>query len=182
MRANFIHIEPFLRSVLDSGIQGDIAEFGVWHGTTFMPMAELARINNRTIHAVDSFAGMAQETARDDGRYLKGSLNVGGSAVFRELTKPFKNVQIHQGYIPEILSELDSIRFAFVHLDVDQYQPTLDSLRFLWPRMNKGGVLICHDWFADSKVLAAGAILDWMKDNNIDLTGELPSNHCWFIK
>jgi O-methyltransferase len=168
MRANFIHIEALLRSVLDTKIPGDIAELGVWHGTTFMPMAELARQDGRRIHAVDSFEGMAQETDRDGDRFRKGALSVGGSDVFRCLAKPYG----------ETITQ-----FAFVHLDIDQYASTLDALRFLWPRISPGGVLVCHDWWPEENTLAAGAISDWMAEENIMMAGESRySQHGWFIK
>jgi hypothetical protein len=184
MRANFIHIEELLRSVLDSEISGDIAEFGVWHGTTFIPMAELARINDKVIHAIDSFAGMAAETSKDGGKYTKGALSVGGSAVFKELAAGFGEViKIHEGFIPQILNDFDpNIKFCFVHIDLDQYQPTLEALNFIWPRMNAGGIMVCHDWFKGKTQLAAGAINDWKANNNIQMTGSMDSSHCYFIK
>jgi len=184
LRANFVHIEELLRRVLKDGTPGDLAEFGVWHGTTFMPMAELARIHGKRIHAVDSFAGMAQETPRDGGQFRKGALDVGGSAVFRMLVKPFGGtVAVHEGFVPNVLRELADARFAFVHLDLDQYAPTLAALRFLWPRMERGGVLVCHDWFVDRDTLAAGAIRDWTLEMGVSLAGSLDeSGHCWFVK
>jgi len=181
MRANFIHIEPMARAVIEFSTPGDFAEFGVWHGTTFIPLAELARQDGRAIHAVDSFAGMAKETARDANRYREGALSVGGSATFRSLAKPFPNIEIHEGFVPSILDELADTTFAFVHLDLDQYAPTLDALRFLWPRMADGGVVICHDWFRGKDVLAAGAIVDWMNESGVSPAGECSmSQHIWF--
>jgi len=184
VRANYIHLDHLIRSVLAAPVPGDIAELGVWHGTTFMPMAELAKQHGRTIHAVDSFAGMAKETARDAGQYVHGVLSVGGSDVFRLLTRPYgQTVVIHEGWVPAILSGLDACRFAFVHLDLDQYEPTLVSLRYLWPRMNPGGVLICHDWRRERNFLAAGAIADWMKETGVPMAGETPNTgHGWFVK
>jgi len=183
MRANFVHIERLVRDVLLRGVSGDMAEFGVWYGTTFLPIAELARDNGRMIHAVDSFIGMAKETERDGGHYLEGSHSVGGSKMFRELVRTHHNVSVHEGFIPAVLSQLDGARFCFVHIDLDQYKPTLETLRFVWPRMELGGIVACHDWFGNSNLLAAGAIADWMKESGVALAGEQTrTQHCWFIK
>lgn len=185
MRANFIHIEELLRAVLESQTKGDIAEFGVWYGTTFIPMAELARINKKVIHAIDSFVGMAAETSRDGGKYRQGALSVNGSAIFRQLAAGFPEgvVKIHEGFIPVILKGFDpGVKFCFAHIDLDQYQPTIETLNFVWPRMNPGGVMVCHDWFCDATQLAAGAINDWKAKNKIEISGSLASNHCWFVK
>jgi hypothetical protein len=31
-------------------------------------------------------------------------------------------------------------------LDRDLYEGTLDALRFFWPRMNSGGIILSHDY------------------------------------
>ena len=36
--------------------------------------------------------------------------------------------------------------FAFVHIDVDLYEPTKDSLEFFYPLLSPGGVLLCDDY------------------------------------
>lgn len=38
------------------------------------------------------------------------------------------------------------MQFRFVRLDVDLYQPTLDSFEFLHPRMVPGGTVSCDDY------------------------------------
>lgn len=162
MRANFIHIEEQVRQVLDGQVAGDLAEFGVWLATTFMPMVELARLHGRAAHAVDSFRGMAAPTARDAGRYPAGSLDVGGAAMMRNLASQYKGtVEVHEGWIPEVLGELEGVRFAFVHVDLDQYAPTLAALRFVWPRLSYRGVMMCHDYVEGQQTLASAAIAEW---------------------
>ena len=37
-------------------------------------------------------------------------------------------------------------RFSFVHLDVDLYQPTMDSLEFFYGRMNPCSIILCDDY------------------------------------
>jgi hypothetical protein len=37
-------------------------------------------------------------------------------------------------------------RFKLVHIDVDLYQPTRDSVEFFYPRMVPGGVILCDDY------------------------------------
>jgi hypothetical protein len=178
MRASFIHIEPWLREALAMGASGDVAEVGVWHGTTFMPMAELAHTDGRTIHAVDSFAGMAKPTAADGGTYPAGRYDVGGSATLRMLTKHYGDtVSIHEGYVPDILAELDGCRFIFVHLDLDHYAPSLAALRFLWPRMAPGGILACHDYYPEVDRLCTKALKEWMAESDTAIWAENKYSH-----
>jgi len=185
VRANFIHIEPLVRRVLENNVPGDLVEFGIWHGTTFMPMAELARVHRRTIHAVDSFRGMGPATDRDNGQFQAGTLDPGGSAAFRELAAPFgKTIQVHEGWVPGVLEPMDGVEaLAFAHVDLDQYAPTLAVLRWLWPRMSPGGIVACHDWRPPSTQLASAAIDQWREEAGVPVRGSnAETGHCWFIK
>ena len=49
------------------------------------------------------------------------------------------------GFFPASLEGLEE-RFCLVSLDVDFEQATLDGLRYFWPRLEKGGYLMLHDW------------------------------------
>jgi O-methyltransferase len=58
----------------------------------------------------------------------------------------FPSVQYHAGWIPDRFGEVADKSFCFVHVDVDLYQPTLDSLRFFYPRLVARGMLVCDDY------------------------------------
>jgi len=51
-----------------------------------------------------------------------------------------------EGLIEKTLPRTIPDRIAFLHLDMDLYAPTLHALRYLYPRMSKGGVLIIDDY------------------------------------
>jgi len=184
MRASFEHIRELAESC--ETVPGDFAELGVWQGTTFLPLADTARRFGNIIHAVDSFRGCPEPSPRDispEGhcQFGKGALSVGDSRLFRDLMRHHENVRIWEGWIPEILQEIpDDVRFAFVHLDLDQFDPTEAALAWLWPRISPGGVLCCHDWFDERTHLAAGAIRQWMDHTGVQPEGTLPSEHIWF--
>ena len=65
--------------------------------------------------------------------------------LFRSLS-PYAAVHFHPGIFPAPAEALKSEWFSFVHLDMDLYEGTLGALRFFWPRMNPGGILLCHDY------------------------------------
>ena len=54
-------------------------------------------------------------------------------------------VVVKPGFFPGSLEGLEE-RFCLVSLDVDFYQTTLDGLRYFWPRLERGGYLLLHDW------------------------------------
>ena len=61
------------------------------------------------------------------------------------------------------LESLDGLeeQFCLVSLDVDFYQTTLDGLRYFWPRMNRGGYLLLHDWGSPKLPGVAKALADY---------------------
>ena len=44
---------------------------------------------------------------------------------------------------------------------VDFYQTTLDGLRYFWPRLEKGGYLLLHDWASSKLPGVAKALADY---------------------
>jgi hypothetical protein len=190
MRASFQQIETLVRAC--GTVPGDFAEFGVWQGTTFLPLADAAKAYGKRCHAVDSFRGCAEPSAEDrevvnGGRlvceYPKGCLSVDGSRLFRQLVLPYLNVRIWEGWVPAILNlmaaEVEAL--AFAHVDLDHYLPTLAALRWCWARMSPGGILCAQDWFAGRNWLSAGAIAAFAGECGAVLN-ELPSGHAWFQK
>jgi len=185
MRAAWTQIAHLAETVRT--VAGDFAEFGVWQGATFLPMARAWP--DRACHAVDSFRGMAEPTVRDvdlDGTQScpRGAFDVGGAGPLRQATAAMPNVVIHEGFVPAILRECHTPRgFAFAHVDLDHFEPTLETLEWLWPRVNPGGLVVCHDWFEDSVRLAAGAVSDWMAIHNLKPAGvSHETRHIWFRK
>jgi hypothetical protein len=57
-----------------------------------------------------------------------------------------QNAIVRKGYFPETAFGIDD-KFVFVNLDFDLYQPTIEGLRYFYPRLVKGGVILVHDYF-----------------------------------
>jgi hypothetical protein len=76
----------------------------------------------------------------------------------------YPNVEILRGWIPERFPEVSSLSFCFVHIDVDLYQPTLDSLSFFYPRLVRGGLIVCDDYGFSTCPGATRAFDEYMKD------------------
>ena len=56
---------------------------------------------------------------------------------------------IKKGYFPDTAIGLVE-KFCFVNLDLDLYKPTLEGLKFFYPRMVAGGIILIHDYFGDA--------------------------------
>lgn len=67
--------------------------------------------------------------------------------VLSKLPHPQKAI-IKKGYFPETARGLEEERFIFVNLDFDLFHPILEGLRFFYPRMVCGGVIVVHDFYS----------------------------------
>ena len=134
-----------LRAAKD--IDGDIAEVGTARGGSARLIAEYS--NGKTIHAFDTFEG-DPEIGVDDSWSWKGRYACSLEEV-REYLKGLP-VELHKGLFPDSAASFKACRFSFVHLDVDLYKSTLDCLRFFYPRLNPGGILIVHGYLIASGV------------------------------
>ena len=127
-----------------SNIAGDISEVGVYRGGSAKILADIKK--GKKIHLFDTFEGLPETTVNDSVK--KGWLADTSLESVKEYLEEYDNVFFHKGYFPETAEELLTEKFCLVHLDTDLYQSTLDSLKFFWPRMSKGGRIISHDYNA----------------------------------
>jgi hypothetical protein len=140
---------------LAADLDGDFAEVGVAKGATFHRLARIASEQGKAAHAIDSFVGMAppgehDRKGKEPGAHLEGKFSVGGAEGFAELMTqrglPRESYQLWEGFIPQVFASIPAdTRFSMVILDVDHYQPTRESLQWLWPRLVSGGYLLLDD-------------------------------------
>jgi O-methyltransferase len=137
-----------LRSIVQRGVPGDLAELGVYQGETARLFHEYCP--ERTMLLFDTFSGFdSRDTTSREGK-LGMFADTSVAAVLEYIAsggEGMANVLVRQGYFPETVAAEDSDRrFAFVHLDADLYGPTRAGLEFFYPRLNPGGMLVAHDY------------------------------------
>ncbi len=161
---------PSLRPLLDeiSLLPGDLIEVGVFRGDTFLKLLPVAEAAGRLCIAVDSFAGMAEPGPHDGTEYPAGKFNVGGPGRLRSQVQALGSAGsalVVDGWVPQVFlsPELTGRTFAFAHVDLDHCDPTLDTLRWLWPRITPGGVVAVHDYFDNEPGLASWAVREFSK-------------------
>jgi len=109
------------------------------------------------LHLVDSFEGTSGPADEDyfdtrggDGSVVRSNVAQGSfpSVIddVRSTLRDFPRTSIHQGWIPGVFGKLPETRWAFVHIDVDLYEPTRDCLEYFYPRLCAGGVVVCDDY------------------------------------
>lgn len=138
-------------------IKGDIAEVGVYRGASSKVICELK--GKRNLYLFDTFEGLPG--ASEEKHFEKGDFYAPLERVKRYLGK-FPNVYFYKGVFPETSDPVKNKKFSFVHFDADLYQSTLDCLKFFYPRMSKGGIIISHDYV--SSVGVTKAFAEFFKD------------------
>lgn len=135
-----------------SSIKGDIVECGVYRGQSSFLMLQANKDNNKKFYGFDSFEGLSQPEEIDKVKnnfsysWKKNDLSVPQQIAEKNLMD-FKNrYKLFKGWIPDRFNEVANKRFSLVHIDVDLYQPTFDSISFFWERLNIGGALVCDDY------------------------------------
>ena len=143
-------------------LPGCCAEFGVYKGNSLFQIATFRQIlefsEARTIYAFGCFGRFPNDGIKDteDKKFITRFSCEGGDATnFSDMIKlinhkGFKNIFLIEGDVREtfsdFLSENQHIRFNFVHLDMDVYEPTLFVLDKIYDRLVKGGIIMIDDY------------------------------------
>ena len=105
---------------------------------------------DRKLYLFDTFNGfdsrdLAVESQQED-KFDPSNFSDTEVEIVRAYIGGNDNLIFKKGYFPETTLGLEQEGFALVHLDADLYVPTLEALKFFYPKMNPGGVIIIHDY------------------------------------
>ena len=124
-------------------LQGDLAEVGVYQGVSARVLCEAK--GDRVLHLFDTFEGLPEPSGFERTLLAKSQFECELDSV-RKFLEKYDKVKYYKGVFQEASKSVEELRFSFVHFDVDLYESTLDCLRFFYPRMVPGGVIISHDY------------------------------------
>lgn len=175
-------VAQLMRQVSD--VSGDTAECGVFKGASsyLICKANQNARGRRVHHVFDSFSGLSEPSARDGSFWSKGDLCCALDVVRANLSEfGDEAVRFHEGWIPERFADVGHRRFSFVHIDVDLYEPTRDSLAFFYPRMQAGGIILCDDYGFTTCPGATVAFDEYLLDKPEPIIG-LPCGGGFLIK
>lgn len=161
-------IECISREIYKNGIQGAVAEAGVFQGQT-------ARFINcffpdRTFYLFDTFEGFSKtDQLNDDKRNLYNEkidyTDTSENCVMQKMHFPGRCV-VKRGWFPQSAIGINET-FAMVRLDMDLYDPIYSGLEFFYPRMEKGGYIIIHDCRSKNFEGARKALIDFCEKHHV---------------
>lgn len=150
-------------------VPGARTECGVYRGATALLLCHAWRsrqpdFRGDDFYLIDSYAGTQPSGVHDlipvrdtNGITRMGPFfPVGKTDTSPELVRgffgDFPNVRICAGWIPQVFATLPERDWAFAHLDLTLYEPTLAALEYFYPRLARGGVILC-----DGSIFCPGA-------------------------
>jgi len=141
-------------------VPGCIVECGVWRGGCLAAIAEVLG-HERSYHAFDSFCGLppAQEIDGTSAKQWQADThspsyhdNCSASREFVEQAMTLagaKDVVVHQGWFQETVPKFTATQpIAILRLDGDWYESTATCLKYLFPKMAEGGLVLLDDYYA----------------------------------
>lgn len=156
-------------------VRGAIAEVGVYKGGSAKLICEAK--GHRLLYLFDTFEGLP-EVGEIDRSFHKGQFNALVDDV-KNYLKKYSNVYIYKGLFNKTAGQIKDKSFSFVHLDVDLYDSTLNCLEFFYFRMNKGGIILSHDYISAAGVRKA--FDEFFKDKPEPII-ELSGSQCLIVK
>jgi hypothetical protein len=161
---------------LSQDIPGHVVELGVHFGESFLHFAKFVEMFNMgeretRVIGFDTFAGFPSISAMDKSKKNQeetGRLKVtkggfySGEGAYRRLQKLIKifeddhfvpqksRLELVKGdvlkTIPKFVKDNPGLRISLLHLDLDLYEPTLCALKYLYPLVSPGGVVILDEY------------------------------------
>jgi len=150
---------------------GAVAEFGVWKGGTARIIAKHLTGRSKTLHLLDTFTGIP-ETSEKDNFWEVGAFGKRSGISFERIQEEFgamNFVKIHKGKFDDTLKKIENEKFSFVHVDCDTYKSIMQVSEFIYPRMNKGGIIVYDDYGDFVSKGAKKAVDEFYQDNLVYL-------------
>lgn len=171
----------------------DFVECGCWRGHSSYLLSKLIKKNKKKInfHIFDSFEGLSVSTKEDEAyfkqskeyqQHLINHFKSSENFLKNDVLNEFNFIKIYKGWIPERFNEVEDLKFSFIHIDLDLYKPISDTLEFFYPKLVKGGIIICDDYNSTQFPGAKRAWDEFFKDKNNEFFYEQSFGGCFLIK
>jgi hypothetical protein len=159
-RDRFYSLVQLFRQTL--AFDGMTAECGCFRGlSSYLLCSALkqsaAAFDGGGYRIFDSFAGLSAPRPEDalvghgaQADRLRSMTRAGNFAASLDKVKAalsaFPRIEYFPGWIPAAFPREPEAQYRFVHVDVDVYQPTRDSIEYFYPRLVAGGIIVCDDY------------------------------------
>ena len=186
-----------LKKIINNKIEGDIVECGIWKGVSivfFNKILDLNEIKEKKIFGYDTFEGFPKPSQKDiakDGssmrsRFETNKINEDSSnwnycsladvrMNIENNTISSKNIVLIKGKVENTLKDENNIpkKISILKLDTCLYESTKEELKILFPRIQKGGILIIDNYVNFKGV--QDAVKEYFEKSNFKLKYDMIS-------
>ena len=162
-------VADLLLDIKQNNVAGDIAEFGVFEGGWLNRLYDLTVHHTllKTLYGFDSFEGLSEPNATHDVvHWEKGMFSAGLEKVQKNLkTAERPRIKLIPGWFAQSLATspaTDVKAVCYARIDCDIYDPAVDCLRYLGPRLAHGSVLVFDDWAHNKNFGETRAFAEWV--------------------
>jgi hypothetical protein len=155
-----------LHNKIFEGKHTNIIEFGTDRGGTLTTISKFIK-KDSNIYSIDSFGFHADEIKKNVSKYDEHYHGKYKPFTKETRFKDFNHMQMTEnlnnilanknskletivGYFPNLskdsMNKISNLKFSFVHLDFDLYQPTIDSFNFIKDRVEKNAIILFDDY------------------------------------
>jgi hypothetical protein len=134
-----------------SKIEGDFVDCGAGFGlfsSAIFEYLDFGKID-KNYYLIDSYEGLSKEHSSDFELKRTGDYYSKNNPWYDEIVERFasyENAKIIKGYIPEILTEVPADKIVFMSIDMNTTIPEQESLKYFWPKIVSGGIIIFDDY------------------------------------
>lgn len=166
-------------------LDGDFVELGVFRGHTTVFTAEYVGFADwpRKWFLYDTFEGVPEDQL-DAGWSERNERAYKDTFSYEEVAerfRPFPNIVLTKGRVPEILDEVCPERIAFLHMDLNNSQAEIAALERLYDRIVPGGVIVFDDYGWAAARTQYEAERAWFAQRDLEIL-LLPTGQGLFIK
>ena len=193
-RMRLYMLMDLMSGVLKKHAGADVAECGCWNGhSTHIASTLMKQYGFKgQFHVFDSFEGGLSEFTEYDREgkdtvtkeqeekareYFESSFDAVASRL-----RDFDFVHLYKGWIPDRFDEVSERAFGFVFIDVDMYEPIMDSLEFFYPRLIEGGIIFLDDYNYAGFPGAKRAVDDFLSRHTPSAFVTMPFGSCYIMK
>lgn len=134
-------------------IEGDFVEFGTNTGITALAICDYldqSRFAKKKFYLFDTFCGIPPESCSP----TELGVAMGKNSRFYEecyesvqaTFSKYHNVTLVRGAVPDTLDKLTCDAVSYAHIDMNVAYPECEALKFVWPKLVDGGVIVFDDY------------------------------------
>lgn len=132
-------------------LEGDFIECGTGRGmmmSAALQSLENWNTSNKKLYLCDTFQpfGIDPETGRNDKRFGVRDTYAKSLGDVKANFSEWKNINFVVGFVPDSLQLVAIEKVAFLHIDLNNAGPEVGALRYFWPKIVRGGIIVLDDY------------------------------------